>query len=157
MRYGVGWLLLCVVTNLGLAQAVSRGTTSEQVLRAHAIKIVRPSFPPEARLHRQTGVAVAEVQLDPAGRVSQVQILEAPALAIAQSVSEAVAQWQFTPFNSQSGGPMILSAKLTFYFEIKAGKAMVLEPVDAGYVGRWPESSTKRVNKKKDGASANSS
>jgi TonB family protein len=140
--------LLLFAASIGLTQTIRTATTSEQVLRAHATKVVRPAFPADASRHQQTGVAVAEVHLNPAGLVSQVEILEAPTPSIAQSVSEAVAQWQFTPFTMSSGEPMLLSAKLTFYFEMKGGKGVVLNPADTGYVGKWPETSRKRISKK---------
>jgi TonB family protein len=116
------------------------GWTWEIVLRQFAINSVRPEYPEDSLREKRTGVAVVKVYLGPDGHVNGVEVLEAPTPSIASSVSRAAAQWQFKPFDSD-GKKYSVWGKLTFYFEIKKGKGYVLDPADAGYVGRWPQPS----------------
>lgn len=113
-------------------------TTPEGGLRQSVTRVVQPLFPLQAILDHDIGVAVADVHVDAKGHVVSVQVLEAPAQCIAQSVSAAVRQWQFKPFSTSNGAPVLVSSLLTFYFEIEDGKGVVLDPDEAGYVGRWP-------------------
>lgn len=112
--------------------------TSETILRKQAIKVVRPEFPISAIISRSTGVAVAKVYLDRSGHVSQVEVLRSPTPAISGSMSAALSHWVFSPPTAPDGRPLLLSGKISFYFEIQGNKAEVLDPANAGYVGRWP-------------------
>jgi TonB family protein len=109
----------------------------ERILREHAIKTVRPIYPADALRNRQTGVVVVNARITNTGEVSGVQVLEAPSESIAVSVSQAVARWRFTPILGFKERPEAVSGKLTFYFEMINRNGVVLDPQEAGYVGRW--------------------
>lgn len=98
-------------------------------------------YPERSIRQGKSGVVVAEVHSSPQGTVTAVDILEAPDLAIGASVRRALAQWEFRVGDPlKNGGPVELSAKLVFYFEIQHGKGSVLYPSEAGYVGHWLKS-----------------
>jgi hypothetical protein len=120
------------------AQPPISGTTSETFLRKWAVKTVMPEFPTSAIREHRIGVAVAIVYLDLSGRVSKVEILRSPAPAIADSMSAALSQWIFRPEPLPDGRPVLLSGKITFYFEIEGNKGVVLDPSSVGYVGESP-------------------
>jgi TonB family protein len=116
-------------------QAPLSGWTSETILRKQAVKTVLPEFPAAALEAHRTGVAVAMVYLDLSGHVSRVQVLRSPARAIADSMSAALSQWVFRPLLTADGRLVLISGKITFYFEIEGNKALVLDPSSVGYVG----------------------
>jgi outer membrane biosynthesis protein TonB len=116
-------------------QAPLSGWTSEAILRKQAVKTVLPEFPAAALEAHRTGVAVAMVYLDLSGHVSRVQVLRAPARAIADSMSAALSQWIFRPLRTADGRLVLISGKITFYFEIEGNQALVLDPSSLGYVG----------------------
>ncbi len=101
-----------------------------------------PIYPKDEVQNRKHGVCVVSIILDANGRVTSVQALETPTISMFNSVAKAVAQWTFKPFKSQDGEPILMSGRLTFYFEIKNGKGLVLDPKDAGYVGTYPVNKT---------------
>jgi TonB family protein len=124
----------CVVCP-GNCQQPYLASTSEAVLRASALKIVRPAYPLGAVQSRQTGVAVAQIYVDDRGLVGKVEVLEAPSPSIAESVREALGRWKFEP--EMDGRGVEVRGKITYYFVISKDKSAVLEPKDAPYVGRW--------------------
>jgi TonB family protein len=131
-----------VVYTLGLAAQVSTpvvmsGTTSEALLRKSALTMVRPAYPEADRKAATTGVVVAAVTLTESGIVRRIKVLEAPSPSMATSVSEAVTNWHFKPWPPIEGRPVSISAKLTFYFVRDRRQYSVLNPSEAGYVGRW--------------------
>jgi len=115
------------------------GWTIERFLRMKATKVIRPDYPEDAIRAHKTGVAVAQIWLNQGGGVSKVEVLEAPCESIANSLRRAVTQWRFEAFTDNNGQPIVVSGKLTFYFQITNGKGTVLDPADTGYVGHWPE------------------
>jgi len=119
-------------------QSPASGWTSETILRKKAVKTVLPEFPVSATREHRSGVAVAMVYLDVRGHVSKVEVLRSPAPAIADSMSVALSQWIFEPFTTPDGQTLLISGKITFYFEIEHNKGVVLDPASVGYVGRWP-------------------
>lgn len=131
---------LCV-TALFLYPQISPGsaTAPEGFLRQRAVRQEVPVYPEDAIRERKTGVAVAEIEIEPAGNVSRVTVLEAPSPSIEASVAGALRLWQFQPTSSQGGQVLKLRGKLTFYFVIQGGKGEVFSPGKAPYVGRWPE------------------
>ncbi|MGD0404487.1 MAG: TonB family protein [Candidatus Acidiferrales bacterium] len=118
------------------SQPLVSGWTIERILRSRAVKVVKPIFPEDAIRNQTTGVVVAEIHLDGSGVVTTVHILQAPSESTAASVSQAVSQWQFQPFPPPDD-KHIISGKLTFYFEFRHGKGIVLDPAETGYVGHW--------------------
>lgn len=102
------------------------------------ILVTRPSYPDLAVLHHEQGVVVVHVALSEWGSVRETRVLEAPSSTIGDSVINAVKKWQFqkTAGTGTEQGARF-SGKLTFYFVIRNGKASVLYPAEAGYVGLW--------------------
>lgn len=101
----------------------------EDGIRKSASKVVMPAYPEEARKRQESGVAVIELQYNGKGDVTEVLILEAPARAIGQAVSDAAKQWKFNPSATADGVSVSIRGKLTFYFVIdKDGQARVENP-----------------------------
>lgn len=132
-------VLVAICSGVCSTQSQVRATTSGKVIRSMATKVVRPLFPEDAFHNRKVGVAVAKISLAANGYVLAVEVIETPTASIADSVRSAVAQWQFKPFRTKQGQAMLVSGKLTFYFEIRGGKGVVLDPTEAGYVGTYPK------------------
>jgi TonB family protein len=136
---------LCV--GICLAQSPLRGRTSEAILRRMATMTVVPTFPEDAASRNETGVAVSEIQLDISGHVTAVRVLQAPSRSISDSVSVALQKWEFRPPLGPDHKPILISGKVTFYFEKVGGVGHVYNPSDLGYVGTWqsqPAASTQK-------------
>jgi TonB family protein len=90
-----------------------------------------PEYPQGAQARGVTGVVVAEVEVGVSGAVSQVTVLQAPSDDIKDAVGEALKKWRFKPLTF-GGGPARARGKLTFYYVIDHGKAIVrnAEPKD---------------------------
>jgi TonB family protein len=114
------------------------GWTSETILRKQAIATEIPEYPARAIHAHRSGVAVAMVYLNLAGHVSQVEILRSPGPAISESMRSSLSRWRFKPFRMPNGDPMLISGKITFYFELQKNRGVVLDPAEVGYVGQWP-------------------
>jgi TonB family protein len=122
-------LLLCAPAWPQTTAVDLPATTSEGVLRKMATQKVKPEFPDDARRSHKTGVAVVEVKLSHVtGTVASVRLLESPSASIGDSVLHALSQWKFA---SIKGSRADLAAKLTFYFMVQKGKAVVLDPSEA--------------------------
>lgn len=119
-------------------------TTWEPILRSTAMESVRPKCPEDAVRNRMTGVAVAQLFLTIAGDVDRVEILEAPSPSAAKAVSDAVSSWKFRPPAPVAGRPLRRSGKLTFYFVTTGDRCSVLYPIEAPYIGRWPNTRAQR-------------
>jgi TonB family protein len=114
------------------------GRVSEEGIRRFATITVLPTFPDDALRAKESGVAVASIEVDVNGRISRLEVVEAPSPSIKASVTQAVQKWQFDPTYT-GGRPTRLLGKLTFYFVIRGGKGLVLNPSEAGYVGPSPK------------------
>jgi TonB family protein len=57
---------------------------------------VRPIYPPDARAARVQGTVMAEVRIDPQGRVSDVRVVHSIPM-LDQAAIDAISQWEFTP------------------------------------------------------------
>ena len=121
------------------SQDVRTRRISELRLRKLARKVVLPEFPPDAIRARKAGVAVAVLDIDEHGTVVRVETLEAPSPSIGTALSQALSHWSFTP-PVLEGVPMKMHGKLTFYFLFQGGKAVVLSPEEAPFVGCQGES-----------------
>ena len=89
-----------------------------------------PAYPAESLKAAVTGVVVAEAFFAADGRFETIEILESPDTHTAASVRTAVKGWALT---SGATGPRgepapALRGKLTFYFRIRDGKGLVLNP-----------------------------
>jgi TonB family protein len=93
----------------------------EDGMRRSASKTIAPAYPEEDVRKRQQGVAVAEVQYNGKGNVTDATILEAPTPSIGQAVITAVKQWKFIP-STLKGEPISVRGKLTFYFVLDANQ-----------------------------------
>jgi rhodanese-related sulfurtransferase len=67
---------------------------------------------------------VASVRFDLDGKLSTVEILEAPDAHTAAAVRDALARWIVPPTQTKSP----IRGKLTFYFQVRDGKGVVLDP-----------------------------
>jgi TonB family protein len=112
-------------------------TLSELNLRKAALASVLPAYPKAAMKNHIEGVLVAQITVNEKGNISNIVILDTPATSIGKSAARAIHQWRFQPF-TVDGHTVNITGKLTFYFRIDHQKAMVLSPIDAGYVGHWP-------------------
>lgn len=102
---------------------------SDSALRDGARKTVDPIYPASARSQRHGGVAIAQITIDPSGRVTKVDVQEASDEAIAESMRKALQQWEFAPITLRgsdkgewASGPVI------YYFNSKNG--IVTSPRD---------------------------
>jgi protein TonB len=110
-------------------------TLSELNLRKAVLVSVLPSYPKAAVKNHVEGVLVAQITVNEKGNISNIVILDTPAASIGKSAARAIHQWRFQPFMID-GQAVNITGKLTFYFRIDHQKAIVLNPIDAGYVGR---------------------
>lgn len=105
---------------------VNRG---EWGLRMAATAAPKPEYPAASRTTHVAGVVVVSVQFDLNGKLSTLDILESPDPHTAAAVRDALARWVVPP--TQILGREVKSpirGKLTFYFQVRAGKGVVLDP-----------------------------
>lgn len=121
-------------------QDTGRAQPPESYLRMHALTQPLPSYPQDALRQHKEGVSVAQLEIDKFGRVERVSVLQAPSSSIKESLAKTLVQWHFDPI-SVRGQTFAAIGKLTFYFVIKNSKGLVLNPNEAPYIGRWPETS----------------
>ena len=105
------------------------GRVAEISLRAFAKQLVLPAYPAVDVKAERTGVAVAELYLDKQGKVSHVQVLQAPSSTIAESVGDAVVRSVFQATGEWSVPTIV--GKLTFYFICDEGHYQVFQAPDA--------------------------
>lgn len=120
---------------LGLSVTVAWGvqykvaTVPEKTLRQFAKTVVMPIYPDIAQRNGVHGVAIAQLNIDEEGSVTNVEILEAPHESIGSAVVAAVKKWKFErPIDDSTGKAVRLSGKLTFYFVIENGRGVVKNP-----------------------------
>jgi rhodanese-related sulfurtransferase len=103
--------------------------TSEGSIRRRATTHVMPVYPQSLVQKRTAGVAVATVRLNLDGTMERVDVLEAPDPQIAAAVTSALNKW-IVPETKVVGSTERFQTvgKLTFYFLIKNGKGVVLNP-----------------------------
>ena len=127
------WLIGFLITQpLG---AMVRGETQrptlvkvpESVLRKLISKFVMPDYPEGSRERGEQGVAVAEIQVNEAGALTDVRMLEAPSDEIKDAVVNAIRQCKFRS-GATDDGPVLMDGKLTFYFVIENGRGTVKNP-----------------------------
>jgi TonB family protein len=88
-------------------------------------------YPEEAIRLRTTGLVVVEVCVQSDGLSFKSRIVTAPSRAIAQSVTDALAQWRFEPNEK----PRSYGGKLTYYFVEQRGEWKVFNAGDSFFVG----------------------
>jgi TonB family protein len=99
----------------------------EVVVRKLATRTVLPIYPAGSRNRGVKGIAVAEVNVNEKGIVTDVEILEVPDSEIGQAVIAAVKSWKFDPAVVDDKA-MPFVGKLTFYFVNSQGQARVENP-----------------------------
>lgn len=100
----------------------------EHNLRRRVTKLGLPTFPEEAKRTKTTGVAVAAISIDEEGRLKSIEVLQAPHPSIAKAMSDAIRQWVFEVKWSENEPKLCLRGKITFYFRIERGEAVVKTP-----------------------------
>lgn len=111
-----------------LAQCRKRGSTHEQILRTRARKTSMPVYPAQAAKEGARGVAVAVLNVDEAGEVTGVEVIQAPHPLIKKAVSEAAMRWEFEPLGV-GGQPICVQGKMTFYFDVDTkGQGLARNP-----------------------------
>ena len=126
-------LLLAIVpttTLLAQAPAVDGAgrlpvyTTHEASFRRMATTRTLPQYPVDAVARGVTGVVVVEATAGPDRHVEAVDVLQSPDDALSAATRAAVSKWTLPSVST----PSLLRAKLTFYFQIRNGKGVVLAP-----------------------------
>ena len=121
-------LLVTSLTVSGLPVAPQNfARVPEGVMRKAAKIVVRPKYPPTSRKRGIQGLAVVMVDINEAGDVMDVFVVDAPDQEIGESVVSAVRQWKFGQLTAE-GKPVKLRGKLSFYFSIRDGKTYVSDP-----------------------------
>jgi rhodanese-related sulfurtransferase len=124
-RYVLGVSLAVVlptcVEAAPLQREVNRG---EWGLRTSATTAPKPEYPAASLTTRVAGVVVASVRFDLEGKLNTLEILEAPDPHTAAAVRDALARWIVPPTQTKSP----IRGKLTFYFQVRDGKGVVLDP-----------------------------
>ena len=106
---------------------------SPELFAGLATAVVMPIYPQESIRNGSSGVAVALVALDSAGRVRWVEVLEAPDAAIGNSVRSALAQWVFQPPRVEDSNTSLeVRGRVILYFVVDDGKRVVLTAEQAG-------------------------
>lgn len=127
-----------VLLALALLPWVTLCQTSAQLdesqMRQLVKLMVRPVYPKDAIRRNICGVAVVEVRINVDGKITGLDVVEAPSDSIAKSVFEAVSEWKFAPHTS-AGRRVIVHGAITFYFVLNDSTPKVLDPKDAGFVG----------------------
>jgi TonB family protein len=123
----VSLLVLLMATSCTAPPPCLDLTAREASIRDMAARKVMPAYPPEAANASASGVAVAQVHIDENGTLTSVEVLQAPHRSIAEATIAAVKQWEFK-FPRNEAAPECFNSKLTFYFVIEDGKALVRDP-----------------------------
>jgi hypothetical protein len=105
---------------------VNRG---EWGLRTAATTAPKPEYPAASLTTKVAGVVVVSVRFDLDGKLSTLEILESPDPHTAAAVRDALARWIVPPtqvLGRETKSP--IRGKLTFYFQVRDGKGVVLDP-----------------------------
>jgi TonB family protein len=117
------WLLFAltlVVPAVASAQAERNELTARMIMTGP-----KPAYPSDLQAKKVTGVAVAGVVVSAGGRMTTVVVLQAPDPLMGDAVKNALAQWQRKPGIPDNTA---WSSKLTFYFQVRNGVGVVLNP-----------------------------
>lgn len=122
--------VVAATTSLAQAPAIEGAarppvyTTNEGSFRRMATTRTLPQYPVDAVARGVAGVVVVEATAGPDRHVEAVDVLQSPDDALSAATRAAVSTWTFPPVPT----PSLLRAKLTFYFQIRNGKGVVLHP-----------------------------
>lgn len=133
MRVRRSWFLLAMIlsTAAGLnAQTQAPVVTTHEAVFWRVAKVrVMPTYPAAPLARGTEGVVVTSVTSTKEGRVERVDVLESPDEDMAAAVRAALAQWTIpAPQPLGESTPYVARVKMTFYFQIRNGKGVVLAP-----------------------------
>lgn len=136
MRVSYSWPLLLstiVITTAGMygqTPAPAPIVTSHEASFWRAAKVrVMPTYPPTSLKRGTEGVVVTSVTSTKEGRIERVDVLESPDADMAAAVRSALEQWTIPAAQLvDRPTPNLARAKMTFYFQIRNGKGVVLTP-----------------------------
>jgi TonB family protein len=137
---GVAFFLRAALAQTPSERPFKFTSLGQLTIREQAIWKVDPTYPEDDIRMGVSGVAVAELDVDEKGSITDLEIVEAPSPSIEEAMAKAIRQWRFTPtILKRTGKPVGWHGKVTYYFVIENGRGAVYAPKDAPYVGRWPE------------------
>jgi rhodanese-related sulfurtransferase len=122
-------LAVVLLTFVGAAPLQDEVNRGELGLRTSATTAPKPEYRAASLTTKVAGVVVASVRFDLDGKLSGVEILEAPDPHTAAAVRDALARWTVPPtqiLGRETKSPV--RGKLTFYFQVRDGKGVVLDP-----------------------------
>jgi rhodanese-related sulfurtransferase len=123
-------MAVAVCASSAVAQTLPRAVSMlEGSLRQAVATRVMPDYPAASLARRSEGVVVVRVRAGLDNRMERVDIVQSPDPDIAAAVRAAVTQWTVAR-RSETGGPVgnAAESRLTFYFQIRRGKGVVLNP-----------------------------
>lgn len=92
-----------------------------------ATKSVQPTYPQESLANHITGRVIVQILVDETGKVSEVNVKQAPDKLTGDSVVTAARQWEFKAPPKVQGRQICYESTLSFKFEIKSGKGRVVD------------------------------
>lgn len=119
----IGLAGVCLFVTPAAGQTPTVYFIGESRFRLDVTSQVTPEYPAASVTRGSEGVVVSQVIGTPDGRIERVHVLQSPDPDIAAAVRDAVLQWTFRPPH-----PGQLRDKLTFYFQIRNRKGVVLNP-----------------------------
>ena len=129
-RYVLAMTLTVVLpTGVEAAPLQDEVNRNEWGLRTAATTAPKPEYPAASLTTRVAGVVVASVRFDLDGKLRSLDILESPDPHTAAAVRDALARWIVPPtqvLGRETKSP--IRGKLTFYFQVRDGKGVVLDP-----------------------------
>ena len=81
-------------------------------------KKVFPIYPPAAKASHVSGVVILDAMIGKDGRVRDMRVLETPSPLLTSASKEAVAQWQYAPFNVD-GQPQEVNTIINVFFSLE--------------------------------------
>jgi rhodanese-related sulfurtransferase len=122
-------LTLVLPTCVEAAPLQAESNPGEWGLRTAATTAPKPEYPAASIATKVAGVVVASVRFDLEGKLSTLEILESPDPHTAAAVRDVLARWIVPPrhgLGRETKSP--IRGKLTFYFQVRDGKGVVLDP-----------------------------
>jgi TonB family protein len=134
---GVG-LMLIAVTAVACDSAGNSSESAAQtlkvpgpVIRRMALASPIPRYPDSSLVNRTEGLVAAAIAVNAQGRITSIEILEAPDSAMGRSAREALWRWRFRISSEMSKRRTRITSRVVFYFVLDHGRGMVLNPKDA--------------------------
>jgi rhodanese-related sulfurtransferase len=130
-RGNVMFVIAAALLSVGAPRAVAQGGVNmgEWGLRAAAMESPMPAYPEASLGARISGVVVAAVLFGVDGKLASIDILQSPDAHTGAAVRDAVGRWTVPGvqvMGREEKSPV--RGKLTFYFQLRDGKGVVLSP-----------------------------